>query len=74
MLYVDLSDVVLELPSEVQRLHGARMQIVETAGDGACAIHSVWGDMEHGRLFKEDARSMLRDGLMRWLCCRGLSI
>ena len=32
-----------------------------TSTDGACSIHSVWGDWVEGALFKSDARSFLRD-------------
>ena len=32
-----------------------------TKGDGACAIHSVWGNEVDGELFKSNARWFLRD-------------
>ena len=34
---------------------------MRTNGNGACSIHSVWGDRVSGELFRSDARGFLRD-------------
>ena len=59
MVLVDLREVPAPLPLAVRRLQGMVMETMPTAGDGACAIHSVWGEWECGELFKRDARSFL---------------
>ena len=56
---IQLDGVAEDLPAAVQRLQGTQVQILHTAADGACAIHSVWGDWSKGRLFKADARKFL---------------
>ena len=45
----------------VEELHNESVETVKTAGDGACAIHSVWGEWKNGYLFKDNARSFLRE-------------
>ena len=61
MLCIDLSDVAIPLPPLVRRLHGALAETITTTADGACSIHSVWGDLVGGELFKRNARSFLRE-------------
>ena len=61
MLRIDLSDVTVPLPPLVRRLHGALAEAIATTPDGACSIHSVWGDLLGGELFKRNARSFLRE-------------
>ena len=56
---IQLDGVAEDLPAVVQRLQGTQVQIVHTVADGACAIHSVWGEWSKGRLFKADARKFL---------------
>ena len=62
MLRLDFDRVDdLDLPEEVvKKLHNESVETVKTAGDGACAIHSVWGEWKNGHLFKDAARSFLR--------------
>ena len=61
MLRVDLDHVANALPAAVRRVHGASVDRMNTAGDGACSIHSVWGDWENGELFMRNARSFPSD-------------
>ena len=61
MLSINLHEVTVPLPPVVRRLHGASADPVHTNGNGACAIHSVWGDWVRGELFKRDARVFVRD-------------
>ena len=43
MLRLDFDRVHASLPEEVvKELHNESVETVETAGDGACAIHYVW--------------------------------
>ena len=58
---VDLSDVAVPLPAVVRELHGSQASPIATSSDGACSIHSVWGDAVNGELFKPNARSFLRE-------------
>ena len=57
VLHVD----ILDAPSAFQALHQRRCQIQRTKGDGACAIHSVFGVLRRGVLEKVGARHFLRD-------------
>ena len=59
--YIRLDNVAVDLPPAVRRLQGTFVQPVRTTGDGACAIHSVWGNPLEGMLFKADARKFLGD-------------
>ena len=61
MLRVDLNDVTVPLPPLVRRWHGAPAEAIATTPDGACSIHSVWGDMLGEKLFKSNARSFLHE-------------
>ena len=54
---------------------------INTTGDGACSIHSVWGHWVSGALFMRDARSFLRvsfgktaEEFQSRLCCADLMI
>ena len=46
-------------PDVVQNLHGSSCEIRLTKGDGACAIHSVFGDDVSGEFVKANARAFL---------------
>ena len=46
-------------PDVVQNLHGSSCEIRLTKGDGACAIHSVFGDDVSGEFVKVNARAFL---------------
>ena len=46
---VDLADVV-------RHRNRRRCQVHTTYGDGACAIHSVFGDVKNGQVVEEGAR------------------
>ena len=48
-------------PDVVQNLHGSSCEIRLTKGDGACAIHSVFGDDVSGEFVKANARAFLLD-------------
>ena len=61
MPYIRLDNVAVDLPPAARHLQGTFVQPVRTTGDGACAIHSVWGDSLEGMLFKADARKFLGD-------------
>ena len=61
MLRLDFDDVAHALPAVVRQLHDVPVETVDTAGDGACSIHSVWGEWKNGYLFKDNARSFLRE-------------
>ena len=58
---IQLDGVAEDLPAAVQRLQGTQVQTLHTVADGACAIHSIWGDWLCGMLFKADARKFLGD-------------
>ena len=58
---IRLDNAAADLPPAVRRLQGTFVQPVRTTGDGACAIHSVWGNPLEGMLFKADARKFLGD-------------
>jgi len=61
MLSINLDDVAVRLPPVVRRFHGASAEPMRTNGNGACSIHSVWGNRVSGELFRSDARGFLRD-------------
>ena len=46
-------------PDIIQNLHGTSREIRSTKGDGACAIHSVFGDDVSGEFVKANARAFL---------------
>ena len=48
-------------PQVVQHLHGRSAQAERTCADGACAIHSVFGDFVGGQFVKAKAMTFLRD-------------
>ena len=60
-LYIDLDEVIDPLPPQVRRLHASFVDTLPTCGDGACAIHSVWGEWEGDALVKRNARAFLRE-------------
>ena len=51
----------MDAPDVVQNLHGSSCEIRLTKGDGACAIHSVFGDDVSGEFVKANARAFLLD-------------
>ena len=59
-LLIDLEEVNVPLPRAVQDLHGTTVETVATSGDGACAIHSVFGQWRDGCFAKKDARMFIR--------------
>lgn len=61
-LSIDLTDVTEPMHSSVRELNMARVDTMSTDGDGACAIHSVWGNFVNGTLYKPEARDFLRAG------------
>ena len=63
MLSINLQEVTVPLPHAVQLLDGSSAERMPTNGNGACAIHSVWGieDEVSGELVKSNARLFLRD-------------
>ena len=46
-------------PAIVRNLHGSSCEIRLSKGDGACAIHSVFGDDVSGEFVKANARAFL---------------
>ena len=60
-LSIDLTDVQVPLHPCVKELDMARVE-KSTIGDGACGIHSVWGNFVNDTLYKLDAREFLRAG------------
>ena len=50
-----------DAPAVVRRSHGRTCQVDRTNGDGARAIHSVFGERHHGLFWKKDARIFLRN-------------
>ena len=50
-----------DAPAVVRRLHGRTGQVEGTNGDGACAIHSVFGERHHGLFWKKGVRIFLRN-------------
>ena len=65
MLSVDFSNVSITLEPVLRQLNGAQVKTMRTCSDGACAIHSVWGQwlegLEEWEFFKADARSFLAE-------------
>ena len=51
----------LDAPAVVRALHLRRCQVNLTNGDGACAVHSVFGENRRGMFEKVGARQFLRD-------------
>ena len=51
----------LDAPAVVRGLHLRRCQVNLTNGDGACAVHSVFGENRRGMFEKVGARQFLRD-------------
>ena len=49
-----------DVPEEIKRLHGRQAMAEQTCGDGACAIHSVFGELHRRGFYKASARSLLR--------------
>ena len=64
-LSIDLADVQVPLHPSVKELDMVRVDIMSTVGDGACAIHSVWGNLVNGTLYKPEAREFLRASFVR---------
>ena len=61
------------VPAKVRELTDNSYQVLATAGDGGCAIQSVYGDNTISGLFKQNARNFLKDsfGETAWdLQCR----
>ena len=56
-----LSGIPDSVPSKVRELANNSYKVLPTAGDGGCAIHSVYGDYTSFGLFKQNARSFLKD-------------
>ena len=50
-------------PSVVTNLHDRKCEVNKTDGDGACAIHAVFGEKHGGDIHKKNARQFLRDTL-----------
>ena len=61
MPYIQLDNIAADLHPAVRSLQGTYVQTVRTIGDGACSIHSVWGDWLDGMLFKANTRKFLGD-------------
>ena len=51
----------LEAPAVVRELHLRRCQVNPTNGNGACSVHSVFGENRRGMFEKVGARQFLRD-------------
>ena len=51
----------LEAPAVVRELHLRRCQVNPTNGNGACSVHSVFGEEHRGTFFKANARHFLRE-------------
>ena len=49
-----------EVPVEVKQLHGRIIKVEDTMGDGACAVHSVFGEKQGVQFCKPAARGFLR--------------
>ena len=58
---ITLGRYELPLPAVMREWQGCQASLIPTTSDGACSIHSVWGGMVHGELFKPEARSFLRE-------------
>ena len=50
-----------ELPASARRLLHERFAAVRTCGDGACAVHAVFGSVQNGELRCEGARELLQE-------------
>ena len=51
------------LPETIRRWAGHGFKTMTTKGDGACAIHSVFGGMHHGSLWLPNARQFVCEKL-----------
>ena len=55
-----ITDITYEgAPEIVRNLEGKHYKIDPTVGDGACAIHSAFGNLTYRGVFKQNARAFL---------------